>query len=120
MKNIILSLLCCLSYTTLIAQNINLEAVGPSHSFRYIERSSIALGDIDNDGDLDVLITGSGFSFGRFAELYVNDGTGNFTLKPNTPLQLQSEGDFEFEDVDNDGDLDLLTVSYTHLRAHET
>ena len=98
--------------------NANFTEV-PNTPFSNMQFGSTGFADIDNDGDLDVLITGSGFSFGRFAELYVNDGTGNFTLKPNTPLQLQSEGDFEFEDVDNDGDLDLLMTGYIDISTFD-
>ena len=116
MKNIILSLLCCLSYTTLIAQNINLEAVGPSHSFRYIERRSIALGDIDDDGDLDLIVKGRTISFETGDSeletiLYVNDGNANFTEVLNTPFRGIQFGNSEFADIDNDGDLDLLITS---------
>ena len=163
MKNIFLSLLLSFTCTAAMAQNINLEEATGLNTLNESRNASLSLGDIDNDGDLDmiiigretspitrlyvndgignftevlntpfsdvqfgstgfadidndgdldVLITGSDFGAGRFAELYLNDGAGNFTLEPNTPLQPQSEGDFAFEDVDNDGDLDILMAGY--------
>jgi hypothetical protein len=68
--------------------------------------------DIDNDGDLDILITGSNFQPQSFANLYSNDGSGNFSLVSDTPFQVSTEGDVAFEDIDNDNDLDLMMVGY--------
>jgi hypothetical protein len=47
-----------------------------------------------------------------FANLYTNDGSGNFSLVSDTPFQPSSEGDIAFEDIDNDNDLDLMMVGY--------
>ncbi len=68
-----------------------------------------ALGDIDNDGDLDLFLTTVyGGDRGR---LYRNEGSWRFVnatagsgLNPNTGGQQASWADF-----DNDGDLDLIT-----------
>ncbi len=58
--------------------------------------------DIDEDGDLDLLISGNGSS-----TLYLNDGTGNFseTSAGLTALSLSSSS---FADLDGDGDPDLV------------
>lgn len=66
------------------------------------------LDDIDNDGDLDLLITGANASNVYVSLLYINDGSGNFSLKNGTPFQQVPNGDVAFIDVDNDGDKDLL------------
>lgn len=70
-------------------------------------------GDIDNDGDLDILICNSGAS--RFAttgrpRIFNNDGTGVFTDAPTTQFPstaLAEQMDCVFGDVDNDLDLDF-------------
>ena len=64
---------------------------------------SIAFADNDNDGDQDVLITGSGI-----AKLYTNDGNGNFTEVLDTPFEGVSGSSIAFADIDNDGDQDVL------------
>ena len=84
-------------------------------SFKGLQFGNVGFADIDNDGDQDLLITGSDFAPNRFANLYLNDGIGNFSLAPNTPFESQSEGDFVFQDVDNDNDLDLLMTGYTDV-----
>ncbi len=75
----------------------------------------LGLVDVDKDGDLDLFITGGTYSsLTDHADLYLNDGSGNFTMSPSMPFQTQSSGDFVFEDVDNDNDLDLLLSGYTN------
>ena len=77
--------------------------------------SSVALGDVDSDGDLDLAIgngyfdTGVGVSFAEQVRLCLGDGTGRFvdvtaTHMPSTSHVTQ---DVAFADVDGDGDLDL-------------
>jgi DNA/RNA endonuclease YhcR with UshA esterase domain len=72
-------------------------------------------GDVDNDGDLDIVVLNSGttsrFSTNGRPRLYLNDGTGTFTDAPagqvpaaNVPEQM----DAVFFDCDNDLDLDLF------------
>jgi len=74
--------------------------------------SSIAFADIDNDNDLDVLITGGsfweGFVWRPSSKLYTNDGNGNFTEVLETPFEDVSWSSIDFADVDNDGDQDVL------------
>lgn len=61
--------------------------------------------DIDNDTDLDLLITG--FSdFGGVTHLYKNDGTGNFNLSVDFKNAYFSS--LDIADVDNDTDKDIL------------
>ena len=67
--------------------------------------SSGAWGDYDNDGDLDILITGSGYS-----KIYRNDG-GVF-LGLDLGLQGLSSSSAAWGDYDNDGDLDILLCGY--------
>lgn len=59
--------------------------------------------DYDNDGDLDLFVTGAGI-----AELYENDGQANFALVTDTPFLGLTDSDAEWADYDSDGDFDLL------------
>ncbi len=59
------------------------------------------MGDIDGDGDLDVLVA----SGGRF---WLNNGSGTFTAGPT--LSNTGERVVGFADVDSDGDLDVVTA----------
>jgi hypothetical protein len=67
------------------------------------------MGDVDADGDLDVVITG--FLNPHLEQLYRNDG-GRLTA---SPVWRNADADDSFScalgDVDGDGDLDLATIS---------
>ena len=76
---------------------INLIGVG---------NSSVAWGDYDNDGDLDILLTGEDSNFNKSSKVYRNDN-GNF-VDINAGLTNVSEGSVAWGDYDNDGDLDIL------------
>ena len=80
--------------------------------FEGVSSSSIAFANLDGDNDQDVLITGSGSdSDGNFiliANLYTNDGGGNFTEETGTPFEGISDGSIAFADVDGDNDQDVL------------
>ena len=72
--------------------------------------SSVAWGDYDNDGDLDILLTGETGS-GRISEVYRNDG-GAFT-DIGAGLTGVDDGSVAWGDYDNDGDLDILLTGNT-------
>ena len=69
-----------------------------------VDRCSLAWGDLDNDGDLDLVIVGS-----YYLTIYRNDGNGKFT-----PTILWGGGtvlgDVSLCDYDNDGDLDIAVM----------
>lgn len=73
---------------------------------------TVGFGDVDGDGDQDLLITGATSSPVRTANLYINDGTGNYSLAMNTPFAASEAGDFAFGDVDGDGDKDVIMNGY--------
>lgn len=71
--------------------------------------SSLALGDINNDNLLDLVLTGYNGSSG-ITKIYINNGTSlveNFTWQQNISATNVYDGSVAFGDVDNDGDLDL-------------
>ena len=78
--------------------------------------ASAALGDYDNDGDLDLYFTtvyavGSG-SIKNFPVLYSNQGSWKFknTTKDESLPDLPPTYQSAWADIDNDGDLDLCTA----------
>lgn len=66
--------------------------------------------DFDNDGHLDLLVTGeSSEKDGRGVLLYHNDGTGNFTdVSQLLPADLKSGGQIAVFDYNDDGDPDAV------------
>ena len=66
-----------------------------------------AFGDVDIDGDLDLVVIGNDDNLDPTAALYLNDGTRSFS-KAGESLEGVEDGTAAFEDVDDDGDLDLL------------
>jgi len=69
---------------------------------------AIAAADIDNDDDVDVLVTGNNSSNDRIAKLYTYEGIGVYNEVANTPFDGVESGALAFSDIDGDGDKDLL------------
>ena len=68
-----------------------------------------ALADIDNDGDLDLLVNGVATG----TKLFLNDGLGHFSPSPGSGLRADSSPtSMALADYDNDGDLDLYCTHY--------
>jgi hypothetical protein len=73
-----------------------------------LARGSCAWGDYDNDGDLDILVTGVFETYPHQAsKVYRNDGGGAFT-DIGAGVASVREGSVAWGDYDNDGDLDIL------------
>lgn len=73
----------------------------------YIMFSSIATGDIDNDGDIDLFFSGT-WSSSNYTEIYKNDGYGTFAEDHSYTLAQVSLGSSIFFDANGDGSLDLF------------
>jgi len=73
--------------------------------------AEMVVGDLDADNDLDILLTGTG---NGPAELWLNNGQGNFAKLLDVSLGPDSRG-LTLSDVDNDGDLDLLHTDFASL-----
>ncbi|KPA19078.1 hypothetical protein MHK_000704, partial [Candidatus Magnetomorum sp. HK-1] len=76
-----------------------------------VDYSSVAFGDYDNDGDLDILLTGEAGS-SRIAKVYRNT-EGSFSEAAGINLPGVRFSSVEFGDYDNDGDLDILLTGCT-------
>ena len=73
----------------------------------YSRTTDIKMGDVDNDGDLDVMVTSQ---LNRPSIFFTNDGTGNLTqgavlTHPDGGTNTNSAA---LGDIDNDGDIDFL------------
>ncbi len=77
-----------------------------------VSSSSVVLGDIDGDGDLDLILTGNTGSE-RVSKIYINDKSGSFTEINAGSLTGVSDSSIALGDLDGDGDLDLVLTGYT-------
>lgn len=74
--------------------------------------ASLAWGDIDNDGDLD-LVTGGSTASGVVEVILYKNEAGTFVKDPNNSFVTEDTsgyGAMDFGDFDGDGDIDLLLV----------
>ena len=108
--------------TTLFRNNgdggfAEVDAGLPGYAF-----SALDWGDYDNDGDLDLVLSGGTLSLPRFfdpvAEIYRND-QGRLT-RLDAGLDGILYGNVAWGDYDNDGDLDLLLIGSDNVTSGRT
>ena len=75
--------------------------------FTILREVDAGFADLDGDGDQDVVLAGRDGSF-PLTELYLNDGSGGFTLDPSFGLPNMNGTDFSFGDIDGDSDIDIV------------
>lgn len=94
--------------------------------FKQKHWGSAQFGDIDSDGDLDMLLNGDGdgHSDGGNSEiyrLYINNGSGNFTegaTFQNYRQNTNGKGS-SFVDWDSDGDYDIILTGWSSSEGKE-
>ena len=77
-----------------------------------LDSAKLAWGDYDNDGDLDLFVTGyTGSAY--FGRIYRNNGNDQFSDSGVTSIVAGASGAPAWADFDNDGDLDLFFAGFT-------
>jgi len=111
------------------------DGLSPNPGFTFVETSIVAnvrlsstdWGDYDNDGDLDLILTGcQGFSFCGDETSYIYHNDNGTLVNLNANLRGVSQGSSNWIDYDSDGDLDLLvsgglaTILYANTNGNFT
>ena len=85
-----------------------------SHSNFRVFNHGGAAGDIDNDGDMDVVITELNWQTGTALWCLINDGTGFLNKRKCGGIFSFA---LELADIDGDGDLDVLLGAHEHEKS---
>ena len=95
-------------------------------TFSLVKWSAIAFIDIENDNDMDLIVSGTQPNDSPLTKLYINDGAGNYTPDNVNDFENLQSGMIDVADTDNDGDQDILLsgedanfVNKTHLYIND-
>ncbi|MBC3759099.1 VCBS repeat-containing protein, partial [Hyunsoonleella sp. SJ7] len=83
-----------------------------STPFVATQSTAIAFADIDDDNDLDVLISGRDSANQYITTLYINDGAGGYVVASEFLFEDVNNGSIAFADIDGDNDQDVLITGY--------
>jgi hypothetical protein len=79
-----------------------------------VRSGDIAAGDLDLDGDLDLVVVGDGSS-GIIGDIYLfDDGSSSYVLQSLSANVAPGGGDVELVDIDLDGDLDISIAGFSN------
>ena len=84
----------------------------PSIVLTGVSHSSVAWGDYNDDGYVDILLTGYSTTE-PVSEIYKNNGDGSFTKQTSISLTGVSDGSVAWGDYNNDGNLDIILAGNT-------
>ena len=73
-----------------------------------VKEGSSILVDIDQDNDLDLILSGSDNQQSFFTNLYTNNGNGTYTIDNRSNFERLSNSTTDYSDIDNDGDIDFV------------
>jgi hypothetical protein len=78
--------------------------------FRAVNGSSVNVGDVNNDGYPDILVSGYLDGSGGVTDLYLNNKNGGFTRATQPTFTGHQEGETFFADINNDGWMDIIEI----------
>lgn len=96
------------------SQNINFTIANPQPVIQEVYGGTILSGDLDNDGDIDLVQSGIGLDvtgLNAKASVFLNDGNGIFTLQEQNFSDFWTTEEIAIGDFDNDNDLDLIITA---------
>ncbi|MGV6832001.1 MAG: FG-GAP-like repeat-containing protein [bacterium] len=109
MKKKLHALILTVFITSISFAQIDFEPIATA-GLPLVSQGSSSFADVDNDGDIDIFISGN--NAGTYiAHIYLNNGNGEFTLSTNS-LEGATISASEFLDVDNDNDQDLIYFGF--------
>jgi hypothetical protein len=79
-----------------------------STPFDQLSNSSVVFIDVENDGDKDIILAGKDSNNINLTKMYLNNGSGVFTVSFLSSFVGISGGDLAVADSDNDGDMDVI------------
>lgn len=79
-----------------------------STPFAQLSNSSVVFIDVENDGDKDIILAGKDSNNTNLTKMYLNNGSGVFTVSSSSSFVGISGGDLAVADSDNDGDRDVI------------
>ncbi|GAB5557017.1 MAG: hypothetical protein SchgKO_12300 [Schleiferiaceae bacterium] len=98
-------------YNRLSLNQGNLQFSNTSFPFPDVEENhDVTVGDVDNDGDIDLF-------FGNGKQLFLNDGSGNFSLSTNTPFN-NTHATVLLADFNGDSYPELITYDISTSGTH--